>query len=476
MAFFHGVRTQELDTKVYAIREVDSALPFVVATAPVHTLTNPSAVVNVPKIIFSYSEFISTFGAVPDDEDEADYGLNEFARIYFTLYNMAPIVCVNVFDPTVHKTAVAAESKTFSSDGTITLTNKWVSGIVVKSSDGLTTYDLTDDYTVAHGTDGTCTISRVSDGNITALSTVKVDYDYADVGEVAADDIVGTYDAATEAYTGLECSELVFPTMGKVIGSVVCPGWSTDATVATKMISVATLTSEHFKAMAFIDIPTSEVNVADAVTYKMDYGSPFAVLCWPKVYQGTATEWLSCHAAALCAKVDHENSGIPYESPSNKTLSITGPTITLGLPVANYLNEQGIVTVNRFATGWKLWGNRTSAFPESTDIKDAFIPCRRMANFIENNLVTNTWQKVDDPVNRRLIETVKDTTNIWLNGYVGMGQLLGARVEFLEQENPVTDLLAGKIKFHIYYLAPPPAEDIVFILEVDTSYFSTLFA
>jgi phage tail sheath protein FI len=477
MTFFHGVRTQELPTKVYAVREVDSALPLVVAPAPVHTLADYSDVVNNPKLIFSYSEFINTFGAVPAAENEPNYGLSEFARIYFTLYNMGPMVAVNVFDPATHKTAVSDEAKTFVADK-ITLIHKFpnISSIVVTDSGGTITYTTPDDYTVAVASDGTCTITRVATGDILADASVLVDYDYADVSKVGAADIVGSYNAETERYTGLECSEEIFPRFGKVIGSVVCPGWSVEATVAVKMISVATLTSEHFKAMAFLDIPDTVLNATDAVEYKSDYGSEFAVMCWPKVLQGEAEEWLSCHAAALCAKVDWENDGIPYESPSNKTLSISGPSIVLGLPKANYLNEQGIVTVNRFMTGWKLWGNRTSAFPESTDIKDVFIPCRRMANFIENNLVTNTWQKVDDPVNRRLIETVKDTTNIWLNGYVGMGQLLGARVEFLEQENPVTDLLNGKIKFHIYYLAPPPAEDIVFVLEVDTSYFSTLFA
>ena len=78
-------------------------------------------------------------------------------------------------------------------------------------------------------------------------------------------------------------------------------------------------------------------------------------------------------------------------------------------------------------------------------------------------------------MNKRLIESVKDSTNIWLNGLVGRQMLLGARVEFLEQENPETDLANGIIRFHIYYLAPPPAETIEFVLEVDTGYFEVLF-
>ncbi len=105
--------------------------------------------------------------------------------------------------------------------------------------------------------------------------------------------------------------------------------------------------------------------------------------------------------AGLMAKVDIANTGVPYQSPSNQTLLIDGPLNILSIDEANYLNSQGIVTVFRFSTGWKLWGNRTTAFPADTDIKDSFIPCRRMANWIENNLVLLTWQKVDDPMNKQ---------------------------------------------------------------------------
>lgn len=73
-------------------------------------------------------------------------------------------------------------------------------------------------------------------------------------------------------------------------------------------------------------------------------------------------------------------------------------------------------------------------------------------------------------MNRRLIDTVLDTANIWLNGLVGMGYLLGARVEMLESENPLTNLMAGIIKLHVYMTPPSPAQEIDFVLEYDASY------
>ena len=59
---------------------------------------------------------------------------------------------------------------------------------------------------------------------------------------------------------------------------------------------------------------------------------------------------------------------------------------------------------------------------------------------------------------------------VLINGLVGMGYLLGARVEMLENENPLTNLMAGIIKLHVYMTPPSPAQEIDFVLEYDASY------
>ncbi|KHF27321.1 hypothetical protein LR68_03868 [Anoxybacillus sp. BCO1] len=98
-----------------------------------------------------------------------------------------------------------------------------------------------------------------------------------------------------------------------------------------------------------------------------------------------------------------------------------------------------------------------------------------MFNWIGNTIILTFWQKVDDPTNKRLIDTVVDSVNIWLNGLTARGALLGGRVEFQKDENPITDLLNGIVRFHVYLTPPVPAEDIVFMLEFDVNYLNTLF-
>ncbi|MEM5853969.1 MAG: phage tail sheath subtilisin-like domain-containing protein [Candidatus Aenigmatarchaeota archaeon] len=406
MAYRHGVYVYELDTKILGVQTCDSALPFIVGTAPVHTLpADKPRPVNEPKLIFNYKEFVETFGEIPEGESEEKYTLSQFAKIYYTLYGMSPAVFVNVFDPSVHKD----------------------------------------------------------------------EQDNPDVTKVTVDDIKGGVDAQTGNRKGMELIDEVFTRFMKVVGYILAPGFSHDLSLANIMIAKATNLNNHFKAMAVIDVPSTITKPADVFTFKQNIGSPHAIICWPRVQFGNMKHYLSGHLVGLSAQVDTKNAGIPYESPSNKELRITGPEHILTIDEANYLNSQGVVTIFRFIGGWKLWGNRTACFPEKTDIKDMFIPNRRMANWIENNLVLLTWQKVDNPMNKRLIETVVNTVNIWLNGLVGMGFLLGAKVYFRPEDNPLTDLANGIIRFYITYLAPPPAEVIEYKLEVDVNYFKTLF-
>ena len=84
--------------------------------------------------------------------------------------------------------------------------------------------------------------------------------------------------------------------------------------------------------------------------------------------------------------------------------------------------------------------------------------------------------KLDKPMNRRLIDSILDTCNIWLAGLVGTERLLGARAEMLESENNLLDLMAGILHIHIYITPPSPMQQCDFILEYDTSYVESALA
>ncbi len=470
MAFTHGVYIQELPTKLFSIRECDSSIPFIVGTAP-------KGKINEAQMAFNYVQAVELFG-----EDES-YTIPRFLKIFFALYGMGP-VAVAVASHRFEEVLAVGDGGTTSFNATL--------GSVPVVPEKLSITDgsqvLTDDGNGSLTGDGSGTVNYET-GEISfsfdeaPSNGASIVASYRSYSGVTAEDIIGGVDDTTGERYGLELIEEVFPRLGIVPGIILAPGFLHDLSVANAMIGKAQNISGHFKAMAYIDVPSTVLRAVDAVNWKRNFNSPFAVVFFPQVFSEGEKDWLSCHAAGLTAQTDWKNSNIPYESPSNKSLLIEGPVRMLTVvssddgreSEANYLNSQGIVTVLRAMHGWKLWGNRTAAYPENTDIKDKFIPCRRMANWIENNLILSTLQKVDDPMNRRLIETVVDSVNVWLNGLVGRGFLLGARVKFLPEENPLTDLADGKIRFHIFYCVPPPAETIEYVLEVDVNYFSALF-
>ena len=99
-----------------------------------------------------------------------------------------------------------------------------------------------------------------------------------------------------------------------------------------------------------------------------------------------------------------------------------------------------------------------------------------MFQWVSNTLILTFLTNVDNPLNVRLRNTILDSANIWLNGLVANGKLLGGRVEFREDENPITDLMAGIARFHVYLTPPSPAQDIEFVLEYDASYISEMFS
>lgn len=53
-----------------------------------------------------------------------------------------------------------------------------------------------------------------------------------------------------------------------------------------------------------------------------------------------------------------------------------------------------------------MWGNRTGCYPANTDVKDNFICLRRMFNWHAQTFIQSYWSKVDNPMNKRLIDLV----------------------------------------------------------------------
>ena len=334
-------------------------------------------------------------------------------------------------------------------------------------------------------------ISRIDGGAVAADATLHVAYDYADVSRVTSADIIGGIDADGNSL-GWELLDNVFPLFRVVPGSLLCPRYGEDPAVAVIMAAKAQNINGLFNAIAMVDIPSSGPNAVRKYTevpaYKQNnnLSDPQLLVCWPKVKLGDMVFGLATQLTGLMSKTDYENGGIPYESASNKNLSITSigyeeddgswKELSLGMEKVNYLNGEGIFSALNWDGGLRSWGGRMSCYPTNTDPKDCQEPIRRMFNWYRNTFVLTYFQKVDSPLTRRFIQTILKSEQIRLDGYTAREILLGGSISFEEPENPVTDLIDGIVRFHIRFTPPPAARDIEAAFEFDVDNLSVLFS
>lgn len=477
MPYTHGVYVQENPTSVVAPLTSDSAVQVVVGTAPVNLLDDPASAVNKPLLVNSFAEAAAKVG-YSDSFDK--FTLCQSIDTSFRVFNVAPLVLINVLDPATHKTAVEPSLKTITS-GQVLIEEEGIlkAGFTVKNEAAAVAYDIDDDYTLEFDNDGYMVVSVVAGGQIAIDEETKltINYDKLDPSAVGESDIVGTYTIATGKYTGLENVSQVYPRLGIVPGLILAPGWSHKPTVGAALTAKTTAINGVFTANCLKDIDCTESGVIEYSAAKAwkdlnSYTSKHDIVCWPMCKIGTKKYYMSAIMAALIAYTDAQNGGVPYVSPSNKGMRISGTVLADGTEVfldqmqGNVLNGGGICTAINL-NGWRSWGNNTGIYPGSTDVKDRFIPVRRMFDWWGNSFILTYFQKVDDPMNKRLIEAVVDSENIRANGYKARYQIADAGIEYNAAENPVTDLLNGKITFKQYLTPFPPAETIVNVLEFD---------
>lgn len=481
MAYKHGVYTSEVPTSIVPPVNTTAGLPVVFGTAPIHLAAEP-AEANKPLLCYTYAEAVAALGY---SDDWGSYTLCEAMKAAFALYNRAPVVFVNVLDPKTHKKTISNEQIAMA-DKVATI-NKPVllDTLQVKKSSGGENLEKGVDYEAAYNDAGGVTVTALVGGSIEVINEIFADYDMIDPSVVDGDDIIGGIDISTGAEKGLEVLDQVFSAVSLVPGIVLAPGWTDNPEVAAVMRAKASNINGSFQAITINDVPTASVKkYTDVAAWKNsnNYTDPLQVVCWPLARLGDTVYHMSTHIMGALMTLDSVNGDIPYESPSNKSMQINGLCLEDGSEVsmnkeqANYLNGQGIVTALNFLGGWKVWGNRTGCYPANTDPKDAFICVRRMFIWHAQTFILTYWAKVDKPITKRLIQTIIDSENLRLNGLTSQGALLGGRVEFLSEENPTTDLLDGKIKFHTYLTPPVPARVIENVIEYDPSYFSTLFS
>lgn len=468
MAYRHGIRIQENPTSISTPVKNESGVTVIFGTAPVNLSKDPSKAANR---LFLCSTFAEAKEAVGYSGDYENYTLCQAMDVFFKVYKVAPVIICNVLDPSVH---TAAYTEILTVENGVAVSEKHgilLDNLKVQSGDAELVSDS--DYTADFDDEGRLVVTVLKEG----VSALNLTGNMLAPEKVTTSNVIGSYDAGTGIETGIELVRKVYPVFGLAPGLLIAPGWSHKPEVGLALAEKSRNINGAFRCENVIDIDTEKASkYTDAASVKKECGftSEHTIAVWPMVQCGGKMVYYSAVYAAMTCYTDYENDSVPSLSPSNKKLKISaavlkdGTEVNLDILQANELNAEGVATVLN-QNGFRSWGNNTAAYLEKTDPKDRWICCRRFFSWWGNSFIVNYMEKVDDPTNYRLIESIVDSENVRGNSLVSQGKCAGIRMVYNYEENKKEDVMNGKIVFR-QYLAPfTPAEDILNVLEFDPS-------
>jgi phage tail sheath protein FI len=472
--YLHGVETITVDVGGKPVQVVKSAVIGIVGCAPIHLIDPAARVIGRPVLILNDRDAARKLGP-----KTAGFSIPAaVAACQLKVYT--PIVVVNVFDPAVHKSSVAAEEIVLGADRTVALAHPGVYNLVVKNQGGNTTYIKDTDYTVAFDADGNTVITGMG-ATLIAGVNLKVDYDYADPTKVTSNDLIGGVNEAG-LRTGMQAWLDARSLYGFGPRILIAPGYSPLATVAAELHVMAgkLRAVDYVDAPAGTDVDTALTGRGPAGTINFNTSSERAMLLCPHLLVGTEVVPYSPYKAALRAWVDIEYGW--WWSDSNREIpEITGTEYPISAAIndpdseANILNEAGITTVFcDFGTGFRTWGNRNASFPTASGI-DTFECNIRTSDIIEDSIEFAMLQFMDASPSFALLDAITESVRSFLRTCQQNGAILGGNCWFVRDDNPDTELANGHFTLWYDFLPPGALERLTFKRRYNMDYFKALF-
>ena len=192
---------------------------------------------------------------------------------------------------------------------------------------------------------------------------------------------------------------------------------------------------------------------------------------------------LSTLATVTMQWVDYNNDNIPYETPSNKPIDITGLCLADGTDIlfdqvqANDLNSKGIRTATYWGGRWVLWGPHTGEYEYGKDMdpRNKFDSSVRMLYYLVNDFQRRYGIEVDKPMNRARVDTLLNNYQEFLDSLIARGAILYGTIRFEETSNPVSDLVEGDFVFDIATTTTPPGKSLTAKIQYTSQGIEALF-
>lgn len=463
--YLHGVETIEVEVGGQTISVVKSSIVSIVGIAPI----GPANILTVCNTAADDAQFGKSLPG---------FNIPKSLQIIRSIAGSAPILVVNIFNSTTHTTAVTNESQTVT-DGKLKLAFAPIGTVTIKLSDGTTAAPIVKDVDYTLDAFGNF---QVISADISDTTVYKFSYKKLNASSVTTSALIGGVDVDNNR-TGLALFDLAYNTYGYTPKVFISPGYSSLSAIA----SAFTTAASKFRAIYCLDAPYA-TTISGAIAGRgiaaplvFNTSDQRAYLLYPYLktfddYSGADADYpYSAFMAGVIIRTDRD-LGYWY-SPSNKVISnATGSERPIEWSIndanseANQLNAAGITTIAAgYGTGIRTWGNRNAAFPTSSSVKN-FVSIRRADDMVIESMELASIDYVDQPLSQAQVDTIREAGNTFIRTLVQRGAVLpGSRVVYNKDDNPPSELAAGRVTFERVYMVPPPIERISYKDVLDIS-------
>jgi phage tail sheath protein FI len=326
------------------------------------------------------------------------------------------------------------------------------------------------------GTEGTLakSLRAIADQTRPLLVVVRVE-EGEDAAETASN-VIGTT-TADGMKTGMQALLAAQAQLGvkpKILGT---PGLETQA-VTTALAVVA----KKLRGFAYARALGDTVTAATAYRANFDQRELMLLmpdfLSWDTSANAAVPSYAAAHAMGLRALIDEQTG--PHKTLSNVTVNgVVGLTKDIQWDIEDQSSEAGVLNASevtalvRTDSGYRFWGNRTTAEAESQFV---FESTTRVAQLLADTVVSGMLWAMDKPLTPSLAKDIIETINGLFRQLKAAGVILGAKAWYDEANNDVSALKAGKLRIDYDYTVPPPLEDLGFNQRITDTYFADFSA
>ncbi|WP_298290357.1 phage tail sheath subtilisin-like domain-containing protein [Novosphingobium sp.] len=277
--------------------------------------------------------------------------------------------------------------------------------------------------------------------------------------------VIGSTDGNT--YTGLQAllaAETVVGRRPRIIGA---PGLDSQAVVAEMVIAARKLRAMVYAAAIGDDI-------AEVAIYREQFSARELMLLWPDS-SSTFDGDLVARTLGLRARIDEEQgwhktvSNVPFFGVTEVTKNVHYDLMDNDTD-AGVLNDAQVTTIIRTGSGYRLWGNRTTAGEEQPEF--SFESAVRTSHALQDVIASAVQPFLDQPMTVARVKDLMETVNAEFRRLVVEGRIMGAEVFFDADANPAQQLAAGRPNFRIQYTPVAPMENPQVSLIITDFYYS----